>query len=396
MRTNISSQDDLSRTMGEEITAKYAKDAKGVLRHRRPSCPLFPSVQFSAISVPRSAFRVGGADGSALIVALWVIALLSLLVGSFAFDAQVEARITSYSRKRLKAEYLARSGIEVARMLMDKGVEVSKTKEESDPDDRWHADARRLAEGLAIRGLVEEAGAGSIILDIVPEPARRDVNRLKEEDWERILEVGEIPEELWPDLIDSFYDWTDTDDDARLDGAETEDYYATLDKPYRAKNGPLDTVEELLLVKGFDTTILSGGELELGFEDEEPTRISGIKDLLTVYGDGDGKVNVNAASQRVLMTLVDVDELYAGAIIEEREGWLDDTGQKEDSSFESVEDLYRRIPDLNPGLKSTLTTDSKVYRITSVGTVHGVSRRVWCVVRHAGSALSIVRWTEEE
>jgi general secretion pathway protein K len=243
---------------------------------------------------------------------------------------------------------------------------------------------------------VEEVGDGSIILDIVPEPARRDINRLSEEDWERILEVGDIPEELWPDLIDSFYDWTDQDEEARLDGAETEDYYATLEKPYRAKNGPLDTVEELLLVKGFDTTILSGGELELGFEDEDPTEISGIKDLLTVYGDGDGKVNVNAASERVLMTLEDVDELFAGAIIEEREGWLDETGLKEDSSFESIDDLYRRIPELNPDLRRVITTDSKVYRITSVGRVLGVNRRVWCIVRHSGSALSILRWTEQE
>ena len=57
--------------------------------------------------------RVRG--GSALIMVLWVIAMMSLLVVSFAFDAHLEGRIVSYARKRRKAEALAFSGMRVAR-----------------------------------------------------------------------------------------------------------------------------------------------------------------------------------------------------------------------------------------------------------------------------------------
>lgn len=363
------------------------------------------------IAIRHSAFGIRHSQASALIVVLWVIGLLSLLVCSFTFDAHVESKITSYYRKRTKAEYLARSGTEIAEMFMTKSTEMRKSKsktEEEEKEDWWREDAKRLAEGLAIRGLEHELGEGKIILDIVPEPARRNINKLgsndneKEENLERILEVANIPEDMWPELIESFLDWTDKDDVARVDGAETEDYYATLEAPYRAKNGPLDTVGELLLVKGFDRTILSGGVIETGFsegssgEDEEPIIISGIEDLLTTHGDG--KVNVNAASADVLMTLPEVDELVASAIIEEREGWIDEEGQKEDSSFKDINDFFMRISGLDPSLKNYITTDSTIYRVTSVGTVHGVKRKVLCIMEYGGSIrnINILRWREEE
>lgn len=352
----------------------------------------------------RNKQRSGPAKGrraSALIAVLWVIALLSMMVGSFAFDAHVEARITSYYRKRTKAEYLARSGLKLAEMLMyrrDKVKKTSETEFDEHEEDWWYTDAKRLSEGLAIKNMEHPLGDGKIILTIEPEPGRRNVNNLgandeeREKNLERILEVGDIPEDLWPELIESFLDWTDKDDESRLDGAETETYYATLDEPYEAKNGPLDTVEELLLVKGFNRTILFGGVLPSEYGDEEPTRISGIGDLLTTYGDG--KVNVNAASQRVLMTLQEVDEIVAGAIIEEREGWINEEGEKDDSSFKNINDLKARIPDLNPGISKWITTDSTIFRVTSIGEVHGVRREVWAIVTYSGKQLKILRWRE--
>jgi general secretion pathway protein K len=334
--------------------------------------------------------------GSALMIVLWSVALMSVLIAGFAFDSHVEGRITYYYRNRTKADYLARSGIEVARMLMTKQVEAGEMGEDEEPDadDRWFESAKRLHQGLAIRGLKEALGDGEIILSIVPEPARLNVNQLKEDDWERILEVSNVPEDFWPEIIESLQDWIDTDDEARVDGAETEDYYATLESPYMAKNGPLDTVGELLLVKGFSRAILFGGPLgEIEDENGAPWMVTGINDLLTTYGDG--KVNINAASQRVLMTLPDVDELVAGAIIEEREGVLLEEGAQEDTSFESVGDLVARIPDLSPDVKSRVTVDSSIYRITSIGRVGGVMRRVWCIAEHEQGRLRFLRWREE-
>ena len=88
-----------------------------------------------------------------------------------------------------------------------------------------------------MRGFKHKLGNGVIFLDIVPEPARRNVNLLKHEDWEDVLETGGIPEDMWPVLIDSVLDWIDRDSVERADGAETDDHYSQLERPYKAKNG---------------------------------------------------------------------------------------------------------------------------------------------------------------
>ena len=85
----------------------------------------------------------------------------------------------------------------------------------------------------------------------------------------------------------------------------------------------------------------------------------------------------------------------AGAVIEEREGWLDEAGENEDTSFKSIADLTGRIPDLDPAVKKYITTDSKIYRVHSVGDVSGVRREVWSIVEFSGRKLRVLRWWEE-
>ena len=333
-------------------------------------------------------------DGSALIMALWVVGILSMLVTAFAFDAQIESRITSSYRKRRKADYLAISGIEIAEMLMNKSEEISKNNSDEEEDDPWYKQAKRLAEGSGITGFRHKLGDGVIILDIVSEPARRNVNILKQDDWEAMLDVGGIPEDTWPVLIDSVLDWTDKDNEERMDGAETEDYYSRLKPSYKARNGRMDTVEELLLIRGFSRKILYGGNINPSFDDEEPVMIRGFADLLTTYGDG--KVNVNAASLDVLLTLPGMDMDMANGIIMEREGWVDDEGDSEANPFLNVNDLFARIPDMDMALKRYVTTSSKIYRITAIGEVSGVRREIWTIVRHSKKKLTYLRWTEGE
>jgi general secretion pathway protein K len=341
-------------------------------------------------------------------VVLWTVGLLSLLVASLTFDAHIEARITSYYRKRTKAAYLAQSGLEIARMLLAKRGEITGPDQVGEEDDRWFDHAKRLKENGSIDGLVESLGEGTVTLSILPEPARRNINNLDlqgnanqqevEENLERIFTVGGITEdtELWPGLVDSFMDWIDADDLARKDGAETEDYYATLKPPYKAGNRALETVEELLLVKGYTRAILSGGTLEPAFEGAEPRQVGGIAELLTTYGDG--KVNINSASRPVLMTLPGVDDLVAGAIIEEREGWLSTERRQQQTPFRNEDDLFRRIPDLNAAQvrKYITTADSQTCRITSIGQVGGVKRKIWCIGEYAGGQIKMLRWREED
>jgi type II secretory pathway component PulK len=59
------------------------------------------------------------------------------------------------------------------------------------------------------------------------------------------------------DVADAILDWMDSDDEPREYGAER-DYYASLNTPYAPRNAPLQTVEELLLVRGVTPQMLFG------------------------------------------------------------------------------------------------------------------------------------------
>ena len=342
--------------------------------------------------------------GSALIIVLWVIALLSVLIGGFAFDMHVESKIVSYLRKRLKAEYLSKAGLEYAQVLFIHSQEV---KGKGDTDELkskyWYDAAKRLRQGYAIMGLTEKLGEGTFVLDILPEPALRNINALKDEDWERIFKLSGVPEDKWSELIDCFNDWRDPDDQPNMDGAETDDYYSRLDPPYKARGhggskprdskhpapdkiSNLDTVEELLLIKGWSYAILYGGYAEDG--DTNTVAMTGIADLLTANPQAGETVNINAASKRVLMTLPGIDSALADAIIAEREkgGRQDLTGSaqiSEDYFFTDVNNLFSRVPELaklrpedQQRLRTLGGTASSVLRVRSSGMVHGVEYRM--------------------
>jgi hypothetical protein len=59
------------------------------------------------------------------------------------------------------------------------------------------------------------------------------------------------------DVADAILDWLDADSEARAAGAEAE-YYGRLNPPYGPKNGPLDSLDELLMVRGVTPQLLYG------------------------------------------------------------------------------------------------------------------------------------------
>ncbi len=353
----------------------------------------------------RRAAPAGRTAGSALILVLWVIGLLAMMVTSLAFEAHIEARLTSFYRNRTKAEALAHSGLDVAELLVLRSAGLQGTAHNPDMgiEDRWYEAAFALAEGghVSLEHDLADTGAGEglIRLSITPEPARRNINQLidpspvNDETWERIFDVAGIPQEMWPTLIDSFYDWTDEDDLPRPDGAETEDYYAHLDSPYRAKNAPVDTVGELLLIKGFTREILDGGVIRTGTFEGDEIVVSGIADLLTTYGDG--KVNVNAAAPRVLMTLPDVDDIMAQEIVSMRDEWVDDTGLMR-SGFRDPAQFLASFPDFPVRARDMITTESGIFRVTSSGEINGVLRTIWCIVKFTDERFLVLRWREDD
>ena len=68
-------------------------------------------------------------------------------------------------------------------------------------------------------------------------------------------------------ISDSLLDWKDANEEHRLNGAESEDTYLKLPVPYRSKNGNLESVSELVQVKGVTPALLEGVEGRRGLAD---------------------------------------------------------------------------------------------------------------------------------
>lgn len=142
------------------------------------------------------------------------------------------------------------------------------------------------------------------------------------------------------DVAEAIMDWIDEDEEPRLTGAEA-DYYNTLATPYEPANGPLQSVEELLLVRGVTPTLLFGADTNRNGvldADEQQQFAVGIETsgslgwaaYLTVHGaevnkrdNGENRVYVNSDDLETLYEDLSAalgDDVYASYIVAYRVG----------------------------------------------------------------------------
>ncbi len=109
---------------------------------------------------------------------------------------------------------------------------------------------------------IPDGPPGVIRYGLTPESGKLNINYATEEQITRLIEplLIELNVENPQELIAALLDWLDPDDEPRESGAESE-YYQGLDPPYDAKNGPLDSIEELLLVKGWTAAVVYGEDV---------------------------------------------------------------------------------------------------------------------------------------
>lgn len=326
-------------------------------------------------------------EGAVLIVVLWILIVMSLLVGTLAFEMQVEANVTSYYRKRFKAQYMAKAGVEWARMMLTQAGSLgAEGMEDQYPE--LFVYSQHLMRGLGVRGVTGAIGEGTFTVDLIHEQGRRNVNLLTEDDWRELLDMAQVPQDLWDELIDAFFDWVDSDEAHRISGAESDDEYYE-DRGYKVKNAQLDTVDELLLIKGFTRSVVYGGP----GENEEDPPLLGIAHHLTVYGDG--RVNVNNASPEVLMTLPEIDEWMVESILEGRAG-VDGEFGTEDDGFSNVEEVLT-LTGMDSSVSARITTSDQQYvRVTAIGEYQGVESGIWCILRQNQGGQVPVYWREEQ
>jgi type II secretory pathway component PulK len=91
------------------------------------------------------------------------------------------------------------------------------------------------------------------------------------------------------DVANSILDWLDNSSTIPRTNGAKDDYYPSLTPPYHVKNGPLDSLEELLLVKGVTPQLLYGNDVNRNGiidPDEDPgdgTVDQGWQQYFTIY-----------------------------------------------------------------------------------------------------------------
>lgn len=315
--------------------------------------------------------------GSALVVVLWILIIISLIVSMFAFEMQLEAKILTLQRKRFKADQLALAGVELAKSMIAFKDKENTTGEKVSYDDPYMSEASKITNGVPV-DYSETFGDGVVALHIDYEEGRRYIKTMTHDDWKMLFDQAGIPNTDWDSLLDCLDDWQDKGDEHHLNGAESDDPFYKK-RGYECKNAPVDTVDELLLIKGWTTEILYGTPPDV--KTDEP--IAGIADQLTTWGDG--KINPNSASREVLSSLK-ISEDMIDAIVELRLGPDGEPGTADDGI--DLKDLAAL------GLRDLFTLTPNYVSITSLGEVGGVQSKISCIFKLGEKESRPLFWLE--
>ncbi len=318
-------------------------------------------------------------EGAALLVAMWVLIILSLIVSSFAFEVNLEGMLVSYKRKKFRAEMMARSGIEYAHAILDqqqqaKELEIEGMEEDTDG---FMQAALYTKRGLSTTSTIDMGNGAQFSTTIESAEAGRNINLLTRDQWLDIFEMANIPSTDWDSMIDCLRDWIDEGDLHTLNGAESDDPFYQ-EAGYPVKNGPLDSVEELLLIKDWGPDVLYGKPA-----DEESDEIFGIADLLTVWGDG--KVNLNTASEDLLLSFSEYEDWELESVMESRAGLDGEEG--------TLDDGIKNLGEVGADA-SKFKLQSQFVKVTSVGDVFGIKYQIECILLLKNKDSVVVYWKE--
>jgi len=188
--------------------------------------------------------------GAALLLVLWLIALLTALVGAFALTASVEGLQGRVLHRGVIAGEVARAGLEYALVRA------------ADPDPRrqWLPDGRPYHWTF---------GDARVDVSLVDENGKIDLNQADLPLLASLFQnVGGLENTQARTLAAAVLDWRDPDSLTQPEGGAEDGEYAAAERPYGAKDAPFESVAELEQVLGMtpalyaklapDLTVYSG------------------------------------------------------------------------------------------------------------------------------------------
>ena len=211
--------------------------------------------------------------GAALLLVLWLIVLLTALIGAFALTARVEALQGKVLSGGTQAQELARAGIEYALVRLA----------DPDPSTQWIADGRKYNWKFA---------GAEVQVSIVDESGKLDLNQAQAPLLSALLQAAGEPRELAEQTAAAIIDWRDADPLTQLNGGAEDPQYAAVGLPYGAKDAPFESVAEVEQVLGMTPTLYALLEPNLtiysGRTEPNPLYAPGL--VLTAMGLDAGQV----------------------------------------------------------------------------------------------------------
>lgn len=313
--------------------------------------------------------------GVALILVILIVSILVAVVLEMNRSSRAEIHDATGLSDSVKLLYLSKSGFHagIALLLLDKNNFDALFEDWA--DDRLIAakSAPILTDGGISVSIEDESGKIPVNRLVAGNAFNEDVRRL----MFRLLSQPEfgLEDRRIAEILEAIKDWMDKDDEITGSGGAERAYYAALENPYAPKNGLLDCIEELLMIKGMTKKIYYGTK-------ETP----GLRHLLTVYGDG--RININTAPKPVLRALS--DNMTAAAADD-----LDQYRRNRDHDL-ARPTWYRQVPGMD-GItidSRLITTASSLFRIRSTASRHQMTGTVSGVVkRESGrNTAKILSW----
>lgn len=185
--------------------------------------------------------------GLALITAMLVVALAATTAAYLAIDQQIWLRQSQNLTDRAQADVVRAGAEEWAITILAKDAKDNPQSDDLTED--WAKELPPLAvEGGQLRGRIFDAQAKFNLNNLVQgtNPSPENIGFFKQ-----LLQQLSLD----PNLTDAVIDWIDADSDTRPAGAEDLDYLQ-MKVPSRAANQPLQSVEELRLIRGFTPEIV--------------------------------------------------------------------------------------------------------------------------------------------
>ncbi|NLW50445.1 MAG: hypothetical protein GXY85_06325 [Candidatus Brocadiaceae bacterium] len=247
-----------------------------------------------------------GRRGTVLIVTMWIVLVIAGLVLVFGRTVRVEAVAAANQVAALQAEAVARGALAFAMAKAAEAAASAGAEGSEDAASESEVEAVQVGDGYFWLLHAHPNDNNVRRYGMTDEAAKVNLNTATAE---MLLKLPEMTAELAAAIID----WRDADDEISPGGAESE-YYLLLDDAYYCKNGPFETVDELLLVAEATPELLYGADLNLnGIIDphEEVAGERGFYDFLTVFSaepntseSGEDRVNVNTVGSEAVSGLL--------------------------------------------------------------------------------------------